>query len=109
MNCDFEEYLIAATEFGITRKAKDFQAGNRHADKLCNLGAKMRTAADGQRYLLTLLSNEDPYVGLWAAKDCLFFAPERAVPVLEKIAQIDGLLSLSAATTLDEWRKGELS
>lgn len=109
VNSDFEQYLIAATRFGITHKERDFRAGNRYADKLQSLGARMRIVAEGQGKLIELLLSDDPYVNLWAAKDCLFFAPERAFPVLERIAQLGGLISLSATTTLDEWRKGRLT
>lgn len=107
-NFYLDEYLSAALEFGISRKAKDFRAGNRYADILAKLGPQMRTMADGQAYLLSLLANDDPYVRAWAAKDCLFFAPEKAVPMLESLCQVDGL-SLSASTTLDEWRQGRLN
>jgi hypothetical protein len=109
MSDEFEKYLVAAMNFGQTRRERDFVAGNRFADELQELGARIRTNHDGKKYLLNLLSNEDQYVRSWAAKDCLFFAPEHAVPVLEELAQSGGMLALSATTTLDEWRAGQLS
>lgn len=108
MSQDFEEYLAAALSFSSAHRTRDFRAGNRFADKLQKLGARMRADPAGKRHLLEMLAHEDDYVRGWAAKDCLFFVPERAVPVLDALAQSQGLISLSAMTTLDEWRAGRL-
>jgi hypothetical protein len=109
MSDESNKYLMAAKSFGQTRKERNFLAGNRFADELQNLGQQMRSTPDGQACLLDMLSDEDPYVRSWAAKDCLFFSPERAIPVLESLSRSGGLLSLSATVTLDEWRVGRLA
>lgn len=109
MSDESDKYLMAAKSFGRTQKERNFVAGNRFVDKLQSLGQQMRSTPDGQACLLDMLSDEDPYVRCWAAKDCLFFAPERAIPVLESLAQPGGMLSLSASVTLDEWRIGRLT
>ena len=90
------------------RKARDFRGGNRFATEVEKVGKVMRNDPDGQRYLLVMLMHEDPYVRVWAAKDCLFFEPAKAVPILEELGKMDGVIALSANTTLEEWRAGRL-
>lgn len=97
-----------ALRYGETQKARDFQAGNEFADRLVQLGATLRSSAEGQASLMSLLRHDDAYVRVWAAKDCLAFAPEIAVPVLELIEAGKGLLGTAARMTLTEWRAGRL-
>jgi HEAT repeat protein len=59
--------------------------------------------------LLSLLSSEDQWVRMDAAIPALFFAADRAEPVLERLVQSERrALKLTARMSLDQWRKGEL-
>ena len=35
-------------------------------------------------------------------------SPAKAVPILEELGKMDGVIALSANTTLEEWRAGRL-
>jgi hypothetical protein len=101
-------YVLAATKFGETRRVRDFRAGNKFADMLALQGTALRNSEDGQAALKSLLNHHDEAVRSWAAKDCLFFAPNLAIPVLEDLAKVPGLRSFAAEMTLKEWRAGRL-
>jgi len=58
--------------------------------------------------LTELAKHEDPYVQIWAARECLEFNADFASRVLEDIGSGKGLLAFSAETTLKEWRKRKL-
>ena len=108
MKKQFEDYLLNAVSYGNTQRARDFTSGNKFATKLEKLGKQLRIEPDGQTYLLSLLNNEDMYVRVWAAKDCLFFNSTEAVSVLEALGKIEGLFGTGARITLSEWRAGRL-
>ena len=103
-----QAYLAAAVSFGDTQRNRDFEAGNQFATDLGRLGKALREAESGKRLLLQVLTHEDPYVRIWAAGDCLSFAPNVAVPVLEEIEATKGLLGTTARMTLSEWKAGRL-
>jgi hypothetical protein len=102
------QYVVAAIKYGETERARDFRAGNKFADIVFAKGKLLRDTADGQRALQSLLTHLDEYVRIWAAKDCLFFAPNLAIPVLEELAKVPGLQGFAAEMTLKEWRAGRL-
>ena len=103
-----DKYLAMAVKFGDTQRARSFEAGNEFATELGFLGRLLRESGDGQRLLLKLLDHDDPYVRIWASKDCLFFKSDAAVPVLEEIERAGGLLGTTARITLSEWGSGRL-
>ena len=103
-----KQYLAAATKFGNTQRARDFEAGNESATELGRLGKLLRESDEGQRLLIQLLNYDDPYVREWAAGDCLFFKPDAGIPVLEVIEKTAGLLGTAARMTLSEWKAGRL-
>jgi hypothetical protein len=103
-----EEYLSNAINFGAAQGDRDFEAGNDFATNLERLGKLLRESPEGQQLLRDLLTHQDPYVRVWAAKDSLPFAAELGVPVLEAIEATKGLLGTAARMTLSEWRAGRL-
>lgn len=103
-----ERYQSSAISYGDTQRSRDFSAGNEFADELERLGKQLRDADRGQQLLRGLLQHPDPYVRVWAAKDCLAFAPDLAISALEELGRISGVLGTTARTTLSEWRAGRL-
>jgi hypothetical protein len=65
----------------------------------------------GKNAFAGLLTDESVHVRTWVAAQLLSEGNERAVRVLEKIAQEDssGLTGFAAETTLKEWKRGRLS
>ncbi|HEV7217450.1 MAG TPA: DUF2019 domain-containing protein, partial [Terriglobales bacterium] len=61
------------------------------------------------RGLLKLLNSDDPWVRCDSAAPALFFAPEQAEPVLERLVQSERRsLKVTARMALDQWREGKL-
>ncbi|MEO8300102.1 MAG: hypothetical protein ABI574_20105 [Burkholderiales bacterium] len=108
MNEVSEQYLAAAMQYGAAQRQRDFEAGNDPATKLGSLGALLRGDLEGQKLLLGLLVHDDPFVRLWAAKDCLAFDPSAGTEVLTVLEAVPGLLGTTARMTLSEWRAGRL-
>ncbi len=91
----------AATESGDSRLA------NKWYKKLDVVAQQLREQGpQGEQVILRLLESGEPYVRLWAASYALAFSPSEAQATLEALATYEsGLLRLTAATTLSEWRK----
>ncbi len=102
-------YIDAARKFREKQNARDFRAGNKFADITFIEGKLLRTSTEGQMALQSLLTHHDATVRGIAAKDCLFFAPTLAIPVLEELAKMPGLRGFAAEMTLKEWRAGRLT
>ncbi|HJP58903.1 MAG TPA: hypothetical protein VJ865_02855 [Gemmatimonadaceae bacterium] len=105
-----DAYRTAAAAQGQAVVAGDHKVANRHSDLLFAISRELRGRGEaGQSVLLPLLNDSDESVRSWAAADVLEFVPELAVPVLEVLAETNGLPGLNAKMTLQEWRNGRLS
>jgi hypothetical protein len=96
---------------GQAMKAGDPEAANSAFDEEAIIREELRGRGPSAiRGLLSLLSSEDPWVRMDSAIPALFFAPDQAEPVLEKLVQTERrALKVTARITLDQWRKGELN
>ena len=83
-------------------------AANRAYDELEECYRKIIALGDrGRTGLLSLLESSDEGVRKWAAVVSLPFAPDLAVPALEKVASgRHGLLSFEANVALSQFRAG---
>jgi hypothetical protein len=100
----FEEASIKqseATEIG------DYKTGNKFYAKIILAGNFLKNENEINQ-LKKFLSHKSVGVRLWSAFYMLIFDEKEGVKILEDIAIMPGIHSLTAQTTLDEWRKGNL-
>jgi hypothetical protein len=85
------------------------ELGNKHFKLMDNVYRELRgRGIDGQAALLALLDHGSSEVRLNAASLALEFSPSLAEPVLQSLAQLDGLVGYDAAGVLEQWKKGAL-
>lgn len=77
-------------------------------DRLHVIALQLRPLENGRRGLEALLLHETRGVRLMAAGDCLAWGSEAAISALEKWVSPRGTHSLSAETTLREYRAGRM-
>lgn len=92
---------VEATERG------DYKTGNKNYDKIIK-AANFLKAENSINSLFPYLCHPSIGVRLWAAFYTLTFNEKEAVKTLEEIIKSDGMVSLTAETTLNEWKKGNL-
>lgn len=96
-----DAYVQAAILHRDATATGDYRAVNRAAKTLEAICGDLRArGTDGEDKLLSLLEHEDPRVRGMAAADVLDFAPKSAVPVLESLVDLGGLIGLSAEMVL---------
>lgn len=101
-------YVNASIAHGAAIDAGDYRTANRQNDVTAAISNELRKRGQ-ERRLLDLLEHENPWVRYWAAGEALQCAPGEAEPVLRRLAALPpSLVRLTAETTLDEWRKGNL-
>jgi hypothetical protein len=88
--------------------ATDAEKANPIFDRLHSLAKHLRETPAGRQGLERLTRHEQLGVRLLAATECLAWAAERAVPVLEDIEASAGLHAVSAKYTLKSYRSGTL-
>lgn len=100
----FEE---AATRHACATEKGDYKMGNLYYNKILKAIAllKKENAIDN---LLKLLNNSSIGVRIWAATYILPYYEYEAIRVLEEISKSQDIHSLTAKTTIDEWKKGNL-
>lgn len=105
-----DDYLENALGFSECQYSSNFHLGNKYAKKLVKLGDKLRLAGnEGEEKLKTLMLHQNVHVRIWAASDSFPFSYEQAEKVLEDIINSnEGLIALTAKTTLSEWKKKKL-
>jgi len=101
-------YVEAASEHASGTESGDVERTNSASDAAVAAHVELQRRG-AERVLLALLDHPEPGVRGWAGFHCLEFAPDQAEPVLEELAQQDGLVAFTAEMTLERWRKGELS
>ena len=101
----FEEACIKHSE---ATEQGDYKTGNKYYAKIIKAVTffKSENAIINLEYYLS-----SPFVGvrLWAACYWLSVNEREGIKVLEEIAKSTGINSLTAETTLKEWKKGNLT
>ncbi len=92
---------VEATEIG------DYKNGNKNYDKIIKVISFLKTE-NSIESLLQYLSHSSIGVRLWSACYILPINEKMAIKVLENITKEEGIISLTAETTLNEWKKGNL-
>ncbi|MEW5837140.1 MAG: hypothetical protein AB1832_18935 [Pseudomonadota bacterium] len=105
---DYEDFVRNALRWGDLQEQGQYRAGNRYATEIEKLGRKLREDEEGQKILVELIQHVSPYVQIWAAKDCLAFAPQLAESKLQALEDSIGSFATDAREVLAEWRKGTL-
>lgn len=92
---------VEATEIG------DYKSANKYYDRIIKSTNFLKDENAIDR-LLDYLSS--PYVGvrLWSACFLLPLYEQKGIKILKDIAKTKGIHSLTAETTLSEWKKGNL-
>ncbi len=102
-------YREAALRHGAATEQGDQRRANRHHDEIACIYRELRSRGDQARSaLLPLLDDIEEHVRAWAGAHALEFAPERAVKMLQRLAQRPGLVGFNAAMILQEWQSGSL-
>lgn len=101
----FEEASIKQSEAAETG---DYKTGNKLYAKIV-LAANFLKNENAISKLEIFLLHESAGVRLWSASYLLTCNEKEAVKVLESIEKSSGINSLTAETTLSEWRKGNLN
>ena len=101
------EYVDAASKNGEALEGSDSKQANTQARQI----ARIRKALDRKdervrTSLMKLLNHPNPWVRSVAAFDCLEFAEQKAVKVLQEIAQHPGLVGVGAEWYLRRRQQG---
>ncbi|MET3961096.1 hypothetical protein ABIE44_001030 [Marmoricola sp. OAE513] len=112
MNADVERTLARyrdKAEAHAPLTTDHVRKANRLFKAMHQLAKELRSTEEGRAALLTMLDHPLPGVRMNAAAECLPFAPDAAVPVIEAIEQLGVFESLSAKYTLIGYRNGTLN
>lgn len=103
-----ELFESAAIEHARSSENSDYKRANSNHDVIVKAMAFLKNRGE-VKLLSKFLSHDSEGVRVWAAAYLLPIREENAVKVLEAIADGPrGIQRLNAATTLSEWRKGNL-
>lgn len=100
----FEE---AATKQAEATEKGDYKAGNKYYNKLIEAASFLKNK-NAIGTLQSYLDSSFIGVRLWSAYYLLSICEKKAAGVLEEISIAPGIHSLTAKTTLNEWKKGSL-
>jgi hypothetical protein len=103
-----DRYIELAKLHGVASSEFDYKKANRVHSRVMKIYRELQVMGpEARNEFLKLLEHPDMSVRCWAASQSLDSAPERAEPVLDKIAAEGPLpLNLSAKATLMRWRSG---
>ena len=106
---DVAGYAAAARRHGAATEVGDSTGANEAFLELDRCWKRIRVSSDNwTSSFFELLSDENPWVRLWAASHAIQADAERASSVLEALTSEPGFLGFDAQMTLETWRKGEL-
>ena len=105
-----DAYAEAARAHAKATLEANPEEANRQYHELHSVYAELRRRGPREiRRLAPLLSDPHAGVRLWAATHLLEVDPAGSESVLRELAKQGDLIGFSAETTLDQWRKGNLS
>lgn len=105
-----EQFRIYAIKHGEGIRTGNYRRANSSHDRLMSIVQTLRQRdIIGTPAMLALLEDGDPSVRFWTASRCLTTAAEHARPVLEALAQDQGIVAFEAEMVLELWEKGELN
>lgn len=102
-------YAAEAEEHGRATEVGDHKRANVAHDGLIRALHALDMVNPGRSALVQLLEHANPYVRGWTATHLLRTHTERAVAILEQLADGSGLAALDASVVLQQWRTGRLS
>lgn len=101
-------FAVAAEAHASALEAMDVEGANRHAHLLhelyCRISAMGEKGMDG---LLNLSGEKSGSVAGMAAVYGLGYDPERALGVLRRLSEDEGLLGFRARVAIERWEMGE--
>jgi hypothetical protein len=100
----YREALIRWSEIGVRDPAK----ANAFADDANKQGDALAASDEGRAALRRLLADENPYVRVCTAMDCLQWWPREARGVLDEVSQTKGPGALEARLALRAYGNGSL-
>lgn len=100
----FEE---AANLHGLATEKGDYKTANKNYSNIVKSVSYLKEQAQIDS-LLSLLNHTSVGVRMWAATYLLPKYESEGLKVLEEIGSIKGIHSLTAKTTISEWKKGNL-
>lgn len=104
-----QAYSEAASIQGMATESGDYKTGNKASDLLSAIYSELRRRGNGaQSAILSLLTNDDSGIRLWAASHAMDFSPNDGEPVLKALIPVGKFIGLCAKTTLNEWKNGKL-
>ena len=101
----FQEAAIKQVE---STKYGDYKTGNKYYDLISKVANYLKEK-DAIVKLKPLLYNPSVGVRLWSAYYLLPFYENESIAVLEQIVKESDIHSLTAETTISEWKKGNLN
>lgn len=104
---EYRDGIIGAAKYAMT----DPKRNNECADRARLCMKQLRETEEGKEGIISLMSDDDFDVRLWAASDSLQWVPDQAKRVLEEIRDGDtnGLAAFEAKWTLREYEDGNLA
>jgi hypothetical protein len=101
-------FAAAAEAHAAAMESMDEEKVNRHAIVLQGLYREIALTGDaGREELLALSCSSRKAVAGMAAVYSLRYYPEKAVTVLRRLSEEEGLLGFRASMALDRWERGE--
>ena len=101
-------FARAAARHNRALEAMDEAEANRQAFMISRLFAGIVAhGMAGRTGLLVLLTSDQPAVAGMAAIYSLRYAPQDALPVLQRLAGEPGLLGFRAGMAIERWERGE--
>lgn len=104
-----QEYVSNLEAYLCAQRERRFKAGNKYVDKAYIAAKRLRLdfGRKGREAIVELLKHPDTGIRTCAASDCIDFAEDVAVNVLEDIAASDSSFDgMAAQYCLKEWRAG---
>lgn len=103
-----KEYIDNCLAYAEARRAGNYVAGNPYARKLGKAAALLRHdyGEEGWKILYEFMEHENTTVQSVTAALCLDMYPEKAVSILDRISNLDGLDAFSSKYALINWRLG---
>ena len=102
-----EVFVDSSIKHSEATEQGDYKKANKNYDIIINT-VKFLKSEDAMQQLLEYLSSPMIGVRLWSSYYCLPLNESEALKVLEDIEKSPGILSLTAETIIDEWKKGNL-